>query len=115
MLHGSDVLVRVHESWSDWRSAEIRFADLDDVHWWHPSGAPHRLIHAFVRCTDLQKSDLQHRCDASKPHRFRVCVLKHFALASIYRELARRADQRGTVLSATPTDSAFSTRAHSSE
>jgi len=104
MVHTSDVLIRVHDSWSGWRSAEIRLADLEDVHWWQPCGAPHRLVHAFVRCADLRNGDLEHRCDGSMPHRVRICVLKHYAAATIYHELASRADRRATAASTATVD-----------
>ena len=94
MLEANDVRIRVHGSWNGWRSAEVRLTNLEDVHWCQPTGAPHRLIHGFVRCTDAQNGDLEHSCDGSTPHRVRVCVLKHHVVASTYGELARRAEAR---------------------
>jgi hypothetical protein len=94
MLDANDVWIRVHGSWIGWRSAEIRLTDLEDVHWCQPQGAPHSLVHGFVRCIHLQNGDIEHRCDGSTAHRIRVCVLKHHVIASTYRELAGRADAR---------------------
>ena len=105
-MDANDVRIRVHGSWSGWRSAEIRLADLEDVHWCQPTGAPHRLVHGFVRCTDAEHGDLEHRCDGSTPHRIRVCVLKHHVVASTYGELARCADACEILASIRPTAAA---------
>jgi hypothetical protein len=95
-MQAKDVLIRVHESWSGWRSAEIRAVDLEDVHWCQPSGAPHSLVHGWVRCSHLRSRQIQHQCDrASAPHRVLVCVLKRHTLGTVYADLARRADGRG--------------------
>jgi hypothetical protein len=93
-LDANDRQIRVHGSWSGWRSAEIPLADLEDVHWCQPSGAPHRLVHGFVRCTVAPSGELDHHCDGSTPHRVPVCVLKHHVVPSAYAELTRRADAR---------------------
>jgi hypothetical protein len=102
MRHARDVLIRVHGSWSGWRSVEIRLEDVEDVHWCQPPGAPHPLVHGFVWCTHLKNGNLRHECDReSGPHRVRVCILKHHTLATIYADLARRAGKR-SVSSAFP-------------
>jgi hypothetical protein len=93
--HG--LLIRVHREWHGWRSAEVRFGDLRDVHWFQQPGAPHSLIHAYVSCTALVTGDIPHDCDAkSAPHRLLVCVLKRHALPSAYTALVRCADQQRT-------------------
>ena len=94
MFDAKNARILVHGSWNGWRSAEIRLADLEDVHWYQPANAPHRLIHGFVRCTDFEHGQLEHQCDGAGPHRIRVCLLKHHAAPSIYREFAFRADAR---------------------
>ena len=48
-----ELLIRVHDAWQGWRSAEVRFGDLRDIHWSQPKGAPHSLIHAYVPCTAI--------------------------------------------------------------
>jgi hypothetical protein len=93
--HG--LLIRVHREWHGWRSAEVRFGDLRDVHWFQQPGAPQSLIHAYVSCTALVTGDIPHDCDAkSAPHRLLVCVLKRHAIPSAYAALVRCADQQRT-------------------
>jgi hypothetical protein len=95
MLQASEVLIRVHGSWSGWRSVEIPLEDLEDVHWRQPPGAPHPLVHGFVWCTHDKREDVRHECvGASAPRRVLVCILKHHTVATIYADLARRAGKR---------------------
>jgi hypothetical protein len=95
MWRQDDATVLVHGSWSGWRSAEVRLADLDDVHWSHPPGAPHPLIHAFVPSARLPKGDLTPAGDpASMRRRLLVCVLKRHTVPAAYNILVRRADAR---------------------
>ena len=91
------LLIRVHREWHGWRSAEVPFGELRDVHWFQPPGAPHSLIHAYVPCTAPVTGDISHDCDRkSAPHRLLVCVLKRHAIPSAYTALARYADQHAT-------------------
>lgn len=84
-----DSAISVSVEWNDWRSANTRLDDLRDVHWHHPKGAPHPLLHAYVSCTEV--SGLAHNCEAgSAPHDIRVCVLKSHNIPSAYEELVRR-------------------------
>jgi hypothetical protein len=95
MWRVDDALVRVHGSWSGWRSAEVRLIDLDDVHWSQPPGAPHPLIHAFVPSARLPKGDLTPDGDpGSMRRRILVCVLKRHTIPAAYGVLVRRADAR---------------------
>ena len=92
-----ELLIRVHCEWHGWRSAEVRFGDLRDVHWFQPPGAPNSLIHAYVPCTALVTGDIAHECvRMSAPHRLLVCVLKRHAIPSAYAALVRYADQHAT-------------------
>ena len=85
----NDSAISVTVEWNDWRSANTRLADLRDVHWHHPKGAPHPLLHAYVSCTEV--SGLAHTCEASSaPHDIRVCVLKSHNIPAAYEELVRR-------------------------
>lgn len=89
-------LVVVQAEWDGWRTALVLLADLEDVQWLQPSGAPHPVIHAYVSCTNLRSGDLQHECDrTSAPHQLLVCVLKSHVTPSVFEELARRASERG--------------------
>jgi hypothetical protein len=90
-----EILIRIHRQWDGWHSGEVRLADVDDVHWFQPTEAPHALLHAFVRCTDIVSGAIPHDCDAeSRPHRLLVCILKRHTISTAYADLARRADER---------------------
>jgi hypothetical protein len=97
MWRQEDVVIRVHESWSGWRSAEVALTDVEDVHWSQPPGAPHPLIHAFVRAARVNNGDLVSARDASRRNVILVCVLKRHTVATVYAGLARRADARRAV------------------
>ena len=99
MAEYDEMLIRVQAAWNDWRAAEVRLGDLCDVHWRHPSDAPHALVHGYISCSRIVTGDLPHWCDeASAPHRLRVCVLKRHTLPVAYAELLRRAGaQRASV------------------
>jgi hypothetical protein len=96
MRASDEPVIRVQSAWNGWRTAEVRIDDLQDVHWFQPTYAPHTLLHGYIACSDIVTGDLQHDCDPrSAPHRLLVCVLKTHAIASVYAELAGRAgDQR---------------------
>ena len=98
-MDGHDgMLIRVQSEWNGWRNGEVRLRDLQSVHWFQPSQAPHPLVHGYISCTNLVTGDIPHHCDpASLPHRLLVCVLKRHAIPSAYAELARRAGEQQTV------------------
>ena len=90
-----DVVVRVHETWNGFRTAEVRLDSLRDVHWLQPDHAPHLMIHALVSCADVAGSQISHACDpVSAPHALVVCLLKRHVTSDVYAEIARRADGR---------------------
>jgi hypothetical protein len=109
-----DLRISVTTDWKDWRSTRVRVADLLDVHWHQPLGAPHPLVHAYIACSEIV-GDRPHICDAtSTPHRVRVCVLKSHNIPSVYTALARRADQPSSPLAraaVTPVENRTSTAA----
>jgi hypothetical protein len=85
-------LVQVRCAWNAWRTAEARLADLRDVHWYQPVGAPRPLLHAYVDCTKLLSGGIPHDCSAGRgPHRLLVCVLKRYTAPLTYGELAEMA------------------------
>jgi hypothetical protein len=93
MTRYDDFAVSVTAGWNDWRSAMVRFADLRDIHWHQPKGAPHPLIHAYVSAAHVVSGDLSHPCDdASVPHHIRACILKSHNMPAVYEELTRTAD-----------------------
>jgi hypothetical protein len=90
-----DMLIRVQSRWNDWCDAQIRLADLHDVHWLQQPRAPRPLVHGYISCSQIVAGDLPHGCDLSPaPHRLHVCVLKGHTIPAVYAELARRADER---------------------
>ncbi len=85
-------LVNVQAAWNGWQSAEVRFVDLHDLHWFRPAGARWPLLHAYIDCSDVVTGGIPHGCDpTSAPHRLRVCVLKSHTVAATYAQLAARA------------------------
>ena len=97
MRASDDMLIRVQSEWDGWRNAEVRLGDLRGVHWFQPTRAPHALVHGYIACSDIVIGDIPHDCDRrSVPHRLLVCILKRHTIATVYTELARRADERRT-------------------
>jgi hypothetical protein len=81
--------------WDGWRTAEVRLADLQNIHWLQPERAPRPLVHGYVSCRCVA-GGLSHECDRTKgPHTLLVCVLKKHVVPSVYAEIARRADASG--------------------
>lgn len=86
--------VVVQRDWNGWRTATVRVKDLEDVHWFRPSGAPHHMLHAHVNCQQILSGDVPHECHLSPgPHDLLVCILKRHAAASVFAELAHKADE----------------------
>lgn len=90
-----DLLITVQPDWSDWRTAQVRFRDLDEVAWLQPPGAPRPLIHGYVPCSQVASGTLAHDCDGRASHRVLVCVLKSHNTSSAYAALSQVADQGG--------------------
>jgi hypothetical protein len=85
----------LHADWKHWQTGSARFADLHDVHWHRPPGAPQAMVHGYVACGDIVAGCIPHECDpATTPHRLHVCVLKRHTIPTVYAELARLADER---------------------
>ena len=88
-----DMLIRVQSNWNGWRSANVRFCDLHDPHWFQPTSAPKALVHGYISCSDIVAGSVPHDCDdRSAPHRLHVCILKRHTIPALYAELARQAD-----------------------
>jgi hypothetical protein len=96
-----DVEVVVQTAWNGWRTAMVRLAALENIHWRQPAGACRPLVHALVQCTEIVSGHLEHICDSTtRPHPLLVCVLKSHTLPSIFALLARAADDESTALRA---------------
>jgi hypothetical protein len=90
-----DISICLHADWKHCQIASTRFADLHDVHWHQPPGAPQAMVHGYVACTDLVTGDIPHDCDPmTAPHHLHVCVLKRHTIPRVYAELARLADEQ---------------------
>jgi len=98
MQASAEMVIRVQSEWNGWRNAEVRLGDLRDVHWFQPTRAPHPLVHGYILCSNIVTGDIPHDCDRrSAPHRLLVCILKSHTIATVYADLARRADERRTL------------------
>lgn len=88
-----EMIVVVQQAWNDWRTAEVRLADLHDIHWRQPIGAPCALAHGYISCTSVTAGSLPHNCDRTQaPHRLQVCVLKKHSAPSAYAAVVERAN-----------------------
>ena len=93
MIGDQDLRISVTASWKDWRCANVRAGDLQNVHWYQPAGAPHPLLHAYLVCDGTAGDDTLHMCDAAAPHQLRVCVLKSHNIPSVYAKLLLEASR----------------------
>lgn len=95
-MTSDDAIVHVRSGWRDWDGAEVRAGDLEDVHWRRPSGAPTRLLHAYLRGSSADGPQ-EPGSRTGVPARVLVCILRHDTVPSLYVELADRAsDHRGS-------------------
>jgi hypothetical protein len=93
MQSEQDALICVQGAWNGWKTAEVRLADLEAVHWLQPERAPRQMVHGYISCMNLLSGDIPHECQGTPgPHRLLVCVIKHHNTATAYAEVARRAD-----------------------
>lgn len=93
MVFTDETLIPVQREWDGWRLAEVRFKDLQDVHWFQPPGAPRPLLHGWVSPSTVVSGDLVEQPGGQPPDRLLVCVIKCHTAAPIYTALAARADQ----------------------
>lgn len=94
-----NAIVVVQSEWNGWRTATVRVAHLEELHWAQPPGAPRPLLHALVPCTRLQSGHIAHHCEASAPpHDLLVCVLKSHTQSAVFAELSRRADAAAPII-----------------
>src|SRR5689334_7458473 len=95
MKRYDDISIGLHASWNHGQAASARFADLRDVHWHQPPGAPHALVHGYVSCADNVSGNIPHACDPiTAPHNLHVCVLKRHTIPEVWAALARLAERR---------------------
>jgi hypothetical protein len=95
MQRSEDRTITVVGQWNGWHTAQVRLADMQDVHWFQPTGAPRSLLHGYVPCTDITDGEIPHECERTRrPHRVLVCILKRHTTPATYDELAARANRR---------------------
>jgi hypothetical protein len=98
------ILVVVQRAWSDWRTAVVHVAELEEIHWFQPAGAARPLLHAYIWCDKIVSGNLSHDClNSTSPHRLLICLLKSRTAPCVYEALAERAvvaDRSGHSLSA---------------
>ena len=92
MSFTEETLIPVQREWDGWRLAEVRFKDLQDVHWFQPLGAPRALVHGYVAPSTVVSGDLVEKTGGETQDRLLVCVIKCHMAAPIYTALAARAD-----------------------
>ena len=83
-------LVTVRPEWNAWRTAMVRWTDLEGVHWSQPAGAPRQLLHAYVSPKKLLSGNILDREQSGSP-RIKVCVLRCDTLPSVFQALSQRA------------------------
>lgn len=83
--------VPVQLGWSDWKSSEVCFGDLRDIHWFQPPDAPRPLLHAYV-CPTKLPAVVAGPTGGPATEPLRVCVLKSHTIAPIYFALVTRAN-----------------------
>ena len=87
------ILICVQRDWDGWQTAEVRLADLENIHWLQPPRAPQPLVHGYVFCTNIVSGDIPHDCERTPgPHRLLVCALKRHVAPNVHAEIAQRAD-----------------------
>jgi hypothetical protein len=84
-------LVTVRPEWNAWRTAMVRWTDLEGVHWSQPIGAPRQLLHAYVSPKKLLSGNILDQAQAASP-RIKVCLLRCDTLPSVFQALSQRAD-----------------------
>lgn len=90
-----EMLVCVQREWDGWQTAEVRLANLHNIHWFQPHRAPRALLHGYISCASITTGEIPHNCERTEgPHRLLVCVLKRHSAPSVYAEIARRADEQ---------------------
>ena len=83
-------LVTVRPEWNAWRTAMVKWTDLEGVHWAQPHGAPRQLLHAYVSPKKLLSGNIVERVATGSP-RIKVCVLRCDTLPSVFQALSQRA------------------------
>jgi hypothetical protein len=88
-----DAIVAVQTEWDGWHRAMVRVADLEEIHWAQPPGAPRPLLHATVSCHRVLSGNVERLCkETPPPHRLLVCLLKRHLSPTVFERLAARAD-----------------------
>lgn len=88
-----DAIVAVQTEWNGWRTAMVYVADLEEIHWAQPPGAPRPLLHAVVSCDRVGSGEVERLCrQTPPPRRLVVCLLKCHLPSGVFERLASQAD-----------------------
>jgi hypothetical protein len=77
-----ETVIRVRREWKSRRIGEVRFGDIDDLHWARTSGgtghrSPFVMMYGYILCDRLVTGTLAHSCvHGEGPHRIKIVVVK---------------------------------------
>jgi hypothetical protein len=77
-----ETVIRVRREWKSRRIGEVRFGDIDDLHWARTSGgtghrSPFVMMYGYILCDHLVAGTLAHSCvHGEGPHRIKIVVVK---------------------------------------
>jgi hypothetical protein len=82
LLLERQTVVRVRRQWNSRKIGEVRWADLEDLHWDRTSGglqhrSPFVMMYGYMWCDRLASGRVAHSCiHGEGPHRIKVVVVK---------------------------------------
>jgi hypothetical protein len=77
-----ETVIHVRREWKSRRIGEVRFGDIDDLHWARTSGgtghrSPFIMMYGYILCDRLVAGTLAHSCvHGEVPHRIKIVVVK---------------------------------------
>jgi hypothetical protein len=77
-----ETIIRIRREWKSCRIGEVRFGDIDDLHWARTSGgtghrSPFVMMYGYILCDRLVAGTLAHSCvHGEGPHRIKIVVVK---------------------------------------
>jgi hypothetical protein len=82
MTDSDDPVFKVRRQWNDWRMADYRLSQIENIHWDTISGGVNRrtnqpYLHGYVMCNAMISGKLSHSCKhGPPPHRIKICITK---------------------------------------
>jgi hypothetical protein len=77
-----ETIIRIRREWKSCRIGEVRFGDIDDLHWARTSGgtghrSPFVMMYGYILRDRLVAGTLAHSCvHGEGPHRIKIVVVK---------------------------------------